>query len=165
MHSHKSIERVYAIVKFISLGFIILSGIMITNKESIDSIGLATGVHLSTVLIFIVHIIAVITLLSSIIFINIFNLYTNKRIIIFGKRSLDTVLLRVVLPAIILVAGLTGLIIYEPFRWVIPFWAFNLGWDFIFTSKNIHLWLAYLSLLVIAVYLVLIVTHRMKVAK
>ena len=138
---------------------------MIANKESLDSIGLAVGVYMSTVLIFIVHILSVITLLSSIIFINIFNLYTNKRIIIFYKRSLESIMLRIALPAIILVAGLTGLIIYEPFRWVIPFWAFNLGWDFIFTSKNIHLWLAYLSLVVIVVYLVLNFTQRMKVTK
>jgi len=138
---------------------------MIANKESQDSIGLAVGVYMSTVLIFIVHILSVITLLSSIIFINIFNLYTNKRIIIFYKRSLESIMLRIALPAIILVAGLTGLIIYEPFRWVIPFWAFNLGWDFIFTSKNIHLWLAYLSLVVIVVYLVIIFTQRMKVTK
>ena len=138
---------------------------MIANKESQDSIGLAVGVYMSTVLIFIVHILSVITLLSSIIFINIFNLYTNKRIIIFYKRSLESIMLRIALPAIILVAGLTGLIIYEPFRWVIPFWAFNLGWDFIFTSKIIHLWLAYLSLVVIVVYLVIIFTQRMKVTK
>jgi thiosulfate reductase cytochrome b subunit len=154
------VEKAYSLVKFISLGLIVLTGLMIAGRETLQTLNGAIG-NLPTVTIFAAHIISVLTLISSVVFITVFNLFTRRPVIFLGNLTPSSILMRWVIPTLTLITGLAGLVIYEPFRWVVPFWLLNLGWDVIFAAKEIHLWLAYAVTLLLATYLVIrFTTHR-----
>ncbi len=153
LQRYASVDAAYRFVKFISLILVILTGLVMAGRESLQPLNETVGV-LPTVVLFAAHIVAVLTLLSSIVFITVFNLFTHRPVISLGPRTASALLIKWVIPALVLVTGLTGLVIYEPFRWVIPFWLFNLDWTFIFTAKDAHLLLAYVVTLFLAIYLI-----------
>ncbi|MCL4437060.1 MAG: hypothetical protein M1503_06520 [Thaumarchaeota archaeon] len=160
---YASVDAAYRFVKFISLVLVVLTGLVMAGRESLQPLNETVGV-LPTVVLFEAHIVAVLTLLSSIVFITIFNLFTHRPVISMGPRTSSALLIKWVIPALVLVTGITGLIIYEPFRWAIPFWLFNLGWSFIFAAKNAHLLLAYGVTLFLVIYLVVYLVLDRRVA-
>jgi thiosulfate reductase cytochrome b subunit len=156
---YASVDVAYRIVKFISLGLVVLTGLIMAGRESLQPLNETVG-SLPTVVLFAAHIVAVLTLLSSIIFITVFNLFTHRPALSLGQRTLSSLLIKWFIPVLVLITGVTGLVIYEPFRWVIPFWLLNLGWNFIFTAKTFHLLLAYVVTLFLIIYLVTLVFNR-----
>lgn len=152
VYRYASIDRVYRLVKFISLGLILSTGLMIAGGETLEPIYRRAG-YIPTVTIFKAHIVGALTLISSIIFVTVFNRYTHRPPSApTGRTAPLTSFTRWGLTASVLFTGVTGLIVWEPFRWIVPFWFFNLGWDFIFSAKNVHLWSAYIALFFLLAY-------------
>lgn len=151
---YDSVNKVYRIVKLISIGFIILTGILIANKSFLDS-SLQNIGYIPTVSIFIIHIISNLILLSSVIFITVFKLYIREPILSLGYRNPKDILKHWIIPVLILSTGITGIIIWTPFRWIIPSVILNLGGNFIYLAKNIHLWQMYLVIISLMVYILL----------
>ncbi len=148
---YASVDAAYRFVKFISLGLLIFTGLIMAGRESLQPLSETMG-YLPTVALFAAHIVAVLTLLSSILFITVFNLFAHRPVISLGQRTFSALLIKWIIPVLVLVTGLTGLVIYEPFRWIIPFWLFNLGWEFIFAAKDAHLLLAYVVTFLLSIY-------------
>lgn len=163
LQRYASVDAAYRFVKFISLGLVVLTGLVMAGRESLQPLNETVGI-LPTVVLFAAHIVAVLTLLSSIMFITVFNLFTHRPVISLGPRTHSALLIKWIIPALVLVTGVTGLVIYEPFRWVIPFWLFNLGWGFIFATKNAHLLLAYVVTLFLVIYLVVYLAFNRRAA-
>ncbi|MFC1754706.1 hypothetical protein ACFL96_15135 [Thermoproteota archaeon] len=158
-HEYDSVNKIYQIVKLICIGLIILTGILITNKSVFNSLFQSIG-YIPTVSIFIIHIISNLILLSSIVFITVFKLYIHEPILSLEYHNPKDVLKHWIIPVLILSTGITGIIIWTPFRWIIPSVILNLGGNFIFLAKNVHLWQMYLVIISLMTYLLLKLAHN-----
>ncbi len=164
LSGYNTLCKGYNLVKFISLGFIILSGLIMAYRTMLNPIFDVMG-YIPTVTLFIAHIMSSLTLISSVIFITVFNLYNRRPIFHFANINFVDIIQRWFMPILVLAAGLTGLVIYEPFRWIIPFWAFNLGWDFIYSSKTAHLWLTFLVIATLSISIILRLVYNGRIRR
>lgn len=156
---YNSVIKIYRIVKLISIGLIILTGILIANKSVFDSL-VQSITYIPTVSIFIIHIISNLILLSSVIFITVLKLYIREPILSLEYRNPKNILKHWIIPVLILSTGITGIIIWTPFRWIIPSVLLNLGGNFIFLAKNVHLWQMYLIIISLTGYIILKIVHN-----
>lgn len=158
-HEYDVIDKIYHSVKLISITLIILTGFMIANRIIFEPLYQVIG-FVPTVTIFIIHIISDLILLSSVIFMTAFKLYIHKPIFSFEYRNPTDFLKHWIIPILILSTGITGIIIWTPFRWILPNSIFNLLGDFIYLAKNIHLIQMYLIVISLTAYLLLKLAHK-----
>ncbi len=153
-YEYDLIDKIYHVVKLISIILIILSGFIIANRVIFEPLYQIIG-FVPTVTIFIIHIISDLILLSSIIFITVFKFYMHKPIFSFGYHKPTDLFMHWIIPFLILSTGITGIIIWTPFRWILPSSMFNIIGDFIYLAKNLHLWQMYLIVISLTAYLLL----------
>jgi hypothetical protein len=152
------IDTVYKLAKFISLALIITTGLVIEFR-SIEPFFSLIG-DIPTVSFFTIHIFAAFSLISSVLFITVFNLFNRRQLIKIRFSNVKNVLFHFIIPFTTLITGIVGLVVWEPFRWLIPFWAFNLGWDFIFQFKIIHLYSTYLVIISIILFFIIYLVSK-----
>lgn len=155
---YNKVEKSYRLAKLVSFMLILVTGLIIEFRN-VEPFFLFIA-NIPTVIFFIIHIFAAFSLITSVLFITVFNLYTRRPIIRIEYSNYKNVLFHFIMPFTTLITGITGLIVYAPFRWLIPFWIFNLGWDFIFQLKNLHLILTYVVIITIISYLIIYLVSK-----